>query len=124
MPPDVFCGMGKLTKIVLCKVLVPKYVLPSLFSNCHQLEEGCTFEFSIHIIGPTLRRLSIIDFDNVPWNLDDIDALNITSLDYRGQMRICCIWLLRGRIYLFWIVCESLKLYCSQPFVGLNICLL
>jgi len=94
MPPDVFCGIENLTKIVLVQVLVPKYFLPSLFSKCHQLEEltlwRCTFESSIHIINPTLRRLNIVDFYRVSWNLD-IDALNLTSLDFRGQMRICSI---------------------------------
>lgn len=94
MPPDVFCGIKNLTKIVLVQVLVPKDFLPSLFSKCHQLEEltlwGCTFESSIHIINPTLRRLNIVDFYSVSWNLD-IDALNLTSLDCRGQMRICSI---------------------------------
>ncbi|XP_058752045.1 F-box/FBD/LRR-repeat protein At1g78750-like [Vicia villosa] len=91
IPPYVFCGMDKLKQLVLVEVLVPKDSLPALFSNCLQLEEltfwGCTFESSISIISPTLHRLNIIDFDCVPWDLD-IDALNLSSFDYRGQLTI------------------------------------
>ncbi|GAU28614.1 hypothetical protein TSUD_55580 [Trifolium subterraneum] len=84
--------MGNLTKIVLVEVVLPPNgILTSLLSNCHQLEEltfwGCIFEFPINIISPTLCRLILIDFGNIAWILN-IDALNLSSFEYRGQLRI------------------------------------
>jgi hypothetical protein len=82
MPPDVFCGMEKLTKFCcVMSLYLYQSICPAWF-----VFRGCTFEFSIHIISSMLRRLNIIYFDNVPWKLD-IDALNLTSLDYRGKVR-------------------------------------
>jgi len=51
------------------------------------------------------------DFDNVPWNLD-IDALNITSLDYRGRMRICCIEASQ-LLNLFWNTALNEEIQCA-----------
>ena len=96
MPPFDFSRFKKLRTLVLEHVLVGQDRLLCLLSECFNLEGltimNCHLESDIHVVSPTLLHLNIINcrYYPKPWKID-IDALNLSSLEYRGEIRMFSI---------------------------------
>jgi hypothetical protein len=106
-----FSGLKNVTTIVLdgLRECLQKRVVPGLFKKCLQLEDvtfkNCCIKREMKITSPKLSHLKIIDcvYKVVSPCKIDIDALNLSSLEYSGH-----------RTVMFSVTAPNLKVFCNS----------